>query len=107
MSQPSTINNNSLADGAQVGAQQAAQNPDYRHGHLNAAQVDTIQKKMIAEFQRTVDDVEKRKEAMEMAVRLVETNGKGAVEFHDPLALARGIHKFLMEPAAEIVVKVS
>jgi hypothetical protein len=107
MSQPSTINAEQITREEWDARGRAHEQAQAERAHLTGAQMDMIQKKMIAEFQRTVDDVEKRKEAMEMAVRLVETNGKGAVEFHDPIKMAREIHKFLMEPAAEIVVKVS
>ena len=72
--------------------------------NLTAAQMTAIQNKMIVEFQRTVDDVEKRREAMDMATKMMIAYGT------DPagaIALARQIHAFMMEPAAEIKVTVT
>jgi hypothetical protein len=69
---------------------------------LNAAQLDAIQKRMIAEFQKAVDDVEMRKIALEQAVKVACANpGVEAMQ------LARQAYAFMLEPAAEIVVKVS
>ena len=76
--------------------------------NLTAAQMTAIQNKMIAEFQRTVDDVEKRKEAMTMAVQLTEFQLRAdPYATINPVDLARTIHEFMMQPAAEIKVTVS
>ena len=77
----------------------AAANPV---GHLNAAQITGIQNQMIAEFRRTVDDVEMRKLAIEQAVKALEGQRSPAMV----MDLAKEIHAFMSAPAAQIVVKI-
>ena len=48
-----------------------------------------------------VDDLAKREKAVEFAIRMT------APQQHDPVELARAIHAFLTEPAAEITVTVT
>jgi len=70
---------------------------------LNAQQMDAIQKRMIAEFQKAVDDVEMRKIAVDAACKILPM----LPDTSDPVGLIRQIYAFMLEPAAEIVVKVS
>lgn len=72
---------------------------------LNAQQIDMIQKRMIAEFQKAIDDVEMRKLAVDAAVKVY--NSLGASAGGDIVGLSRSIYDFMMQPATEIVVKVS
>jgi hypothetical protein len=75
---------------------------------LNAAQIDTIQKRMISEFQRAVDDVEMRKQAVDAAVKVIGGLAPGMiVDVRATVDLAREIYAFMAEPATEIVVKVT
>lgn len=80
------------------GAQQAAAVA------LNGAQLEAIRKQMIAEFQRAVDDVEMRKQAVDAVCKIIAANP--AIAPH-PVQLAQDLYAFMAEPAAEIVVKVS
>jgi hypothetical protein len=75
---------------------------------LNSAQINAIQARMIAEFQRTVDDIELRKIAIEAAVKITDValHADSSIPI-DPIALARNIHAFLIEPFAEITVTVT
>jgi seryl-tRNA synthetase len=72
---------------------------------LNAQQIDMIQKRMIAEFQKAIDDVEMRKLAVDAAVKVFGSLGASASG--DIVGLSRSIYDFMMQPATEIVVKVS
>ena len=91
------MSNASQADLPPVsGYQQASQ--------LTAAQLEAIRKQLIAEFQRAVDDVEMRKQAVEAVCKIIAANPSLAV---DPMHLARNLYAFMAEPAAEIVVKIS
>ena len=76
----------------------AASNPG---NHLNASQIDAIQKRMIAEFSKAIDEVEFRKQAIELAVQCAK-NDPGL----DVLALAQAIFEFMVAPSREITIKV-
>ena len=73
------------------------------HTVLNAAQLDAIQRRMIAEFQKAVDDVEMRKQAVDAACKILPH----LPDTSDPIALVRQLYAFMAEPAAEIVVKIT
>ena len=66
---------------------------------LNAAQLDAIQKRMIAEFQRAVDDVEMRKQAVDAACKIISVRSD-----IEPMGLVKSIYAFMAEPGASIVV---
>jgi hypothetical protein len=70
---------------------------------LNAAQIEAIRKQMIAEFQKAVDDVEMRKQAVDAACKILPH----IIHNSDPIALVREVYAFMAEPAAEIVVKIT
>ena len=78
----------------------AASNPG---NHLNASQIDAIQKRMIAEFSKAIDEVEFRKQAIELAVKYAEYSSTP----FDVLALAQEIFEFMVAPSREITIKVT
>ena len=71
---------------------------------LTGAQLEAIRKQMIAEFQRAVDDVEMRKQAVDAVCKIISANP--AIATH-PVELAMQLYAFMAEPAAEIVVKIT
>ena len=64
---------------------------------LSGHQIQSIRQQMLGEFQRALDDVELRKIALGHACALTG--------LHDPVTLAREMHKFLSEGAAAVVAK--
>lgn len=68
---------------------------------LNGAQYDAMRQRFSAAARAMVDDLAKREKAVEFAIRMT------APQQHDPVELARAIHAFLTEPAAEITVTVT
>jgi len=64
---------------------------------ISGHQIQAIQKQMLAEFQRALDDVELRKIALQHAC--------AARDVSDPVSLAREMHAFLSEGAAAVLAK--
>jgi len=71
---------------------------------LGGHQIQAIQKQMLAEFQRALDDVELRKIALGHASDLARTAAPLGLTV-DPVTLAREMHAFLSEGAAAVLAK--
>src|ERR1700690_3799024 len=76
---------------------------------LNAQQIPAMQKTMLDQFQKALDDVELRKVALQSAAALCEAACKSPMWSGqtDPVTLAREMYKFLAEPAAGITIKLA
>jgi hypothetical protein len=71
---------------------------------LSAQQMQSLAKDFTAKLQMIKQDIELRKWAVDQACGLAGTINEqpdGKVTFHDPVVLARQIHAFLVEGAAE------
>jgi hypothetical protein len=71
---------------------------------LSGQQVQSLAKDFAAKLQMIKQDIELRKWAVDQACGLAGTINEqpdGKVTFHDPVVLARQIHAFLVEGAAE------
>jgi hypothetical protein len=66
---------------------------------LNAQQLDVI-----SEFQRAVDDVEMRKQAVDAACKIISAQPAPGGIAINPVDLARELYAFMAEPGAAIVV---
>ena len=64
---------------------------------LSGHQIQALQKQMLVEFQRALDDVELRKIALQHAC--------AARDVSDPVSLAREMYAFLSEGAAAVLAK--
>jgi hypothetical protein len=64
---------------------------------LSGHQIQALQKQMLVEFQRALDDVELRKIALQHAC--------AARDVSDPVSLAREMHACLSEGAAAVLAK--
>jgi hypothetical protein len=72
---------------------------------LSGHQIQAIQKQMLTEFQRALDDVELRKIAIDHASRVCTSAAVGIIPPEKVVTLAREMHKFLSEGAAGLAGK--
>ena len=73
---------------------------------LAGFKISAMQKQLLEQFQRAIDDVELRKVALQSAAALCEASLKADGTKINPVELARAMHAFLSEPAREVLLTV-